>query len=225
MTWRERVAAFGLAAVVGAGCGGASALFLALLGVVTDTRVAHEVLVYFLPLAGLLVGLIYARFGAAIAGGNNLVIDTIHDGGPEIPARMWPMVLAGTLATHLFGGSAGREGTAVQMGASLSDWIAHRLRVTPALRRHLLVAGVAGGFGAVFGTPIAGAVFGLEFVVRGRMQHDALVPAVVASIVGDLTTRALGIVHTAYPAPPHLALTPLVCAQWIVFAVAIALVA
>ncbi len=218
MTW------LGLGALVGVFCGAASALFLFLLDEVTGYREGHEVLVYFLPLAGLAIGIVYARFGESIKAGNNLVIDTIHDDGPEIPFRMLPMVLAGTVLTHLFGGSAGREGTAVQMGASLSDFIAHRARLSSTLRGQLLAAGVAGGFGSVFGTPIAGAIFGLEFVVRGRIKYDALVPALVASLVGDLTTRGLGIVHTAYPAAPHVALTPLLCLQWLVFAVAIAIV-
>jgi len=150
------------------------------------------------------------------------VIDTIHDGGPEIPFRMMPMVLIGTVLTHLFGGSAGREGTAVQMGASLADYLSHRARLARPLRRQLLAAGIAAGFGSVFGTPVAGAVFGLEVVVLGRLEYEALVPALVASLVGDLTTRGLGIVHTAYPAAPHVALTPLLCARWLVFAVAIA---
>jgi H+/Cl- antiporter ClcA len=102
---------------------------------------------------------------------------------------MMPMVLVGTLVTHLFGGSAGREGTAMQMGASLTDFLAHRARLSPALRRQLLAAGVAGGFGSVFGTPVAGALFGLELVVLGRLEYEALVPALVAALVGDLTTR------------------------------------
>jgi hypothetical protein len=142
---------------------------------------------------------LYERFGKAIKGGNNLVIDTIHDDGPEIPLRMAPMVLVGTVLTHLFGGSAGREGTAVQMGASLADAISHRIGVSSAVRRQLLAAGVAGGFGSVFGTPIAGTVFGLEFVSLGRIEYDALIPALVAALVGDVTTRAWGVGHTPTP--------------------------
>ncbi len=211
-----------LGAVVGVLSGAASALFLWALERATHFREAHEILVYALPVAGLFIGALYERFGQPIKSGNNLVIDTIHDDGPEIPLRMAPMVLVGTVLTHLFGGSAGREGTAVQMGASLADALAHRLRLRRGLRRQLLAAGVAGGFGSVFGTPIAGAVFGLEFVVLGRIEYEALAPAVVASVVGDLTTRGLGIEHTHYPAAPHVALTPLVGLAWLGFAAAVA---
>jgi H+/Cl- antiporter ClcA len=227
MTWRTQLRALlqwiGLGALVGVFAGAASALFLFLLAEVTGYRMEHELIVYFLPLAGLAIGLVYARFGEPIKTGNNLVIDTIHDEGAEIPFRMLPMVLVGTVLTHLFGGSAGREGTAVQMGASVADYISHRAKLGGDLRIQLLAAGVAGGFGSVFGTPIAGAVFGLEFVVIGQIEYRALVPALVASIVGDMTTRGLGIVHTAYPTAPHVALTPLLCLQWLVFATAIAL--
>jgi H+/Cl- antiporter ClcA len=214
----------GLGASVGLFCGAASALFLFLLAEVTNYRNGHELIVYALPVAGLVIGCFYARYGQPIKAGNNLVIDTIHDEGPEIPFRMVPMVLGGTVLTHLFGGSAGREGTAVQMGASLADMLSHRARLAPHIRRHLLAAGVAGGFGSVFGTPIAGCVFGLEFVVLGKIEYDALVPALVASIVGDLTTRGLGIVHLVYASPPHVELTPLLCTKWLVFAAAVALV-
>jgi len=214
-----------LGALVGVVCGGGSALFLWLLGQATGFRDAHEAIVYALPLAGLLLGWMQQRYGQAVQAGNSLVIDTIHDDGPEIPFRMAPLVLLGTVATHLFGGSAGREGTAVQMGASLTDWLSHRLGLSPALRRQLLAAGVAGGFGSVFGTPIAGAVFGLEFVVLGRLEYGALVPALAASLVGDLVTRGLGIVHTAYPAAPVVALDLALLGKWVLFAVAMALVA
>lgn len=214
-----------LGSLVGLACGAASALFLWLLEVATELRGRREAIVYALPVAGLGLGWLYERWGQPIKAGNNLVIDTLHDGGPEIPLRMAPMVLAGTVLTHVFGGSAGREGTAVQMGASLSDFVSHRLGVGKAVRRQLLSAGVAGGFGSVFGTPIAGAVFGLELVVLGRIELGALVPALVASLVGDLTTRALGVGHTHYPVVPALELSPTVLAKWLVFAAAIALVA
>ncbi len=214
----------GLGSAVGVLSGAASALFLGLLDAATAFREHHQVIVFTLPLAGLLVGTFYQRFGQSIKAGNNLVIDTLHDQGPEIPLRMAPMVLLGTVLTHLFGGSAGREGTAVQMGASLADWLSHRLRLAAPLRQQLLAAGVAGGFGSVFGTPIAGAIFGLEFIVLGRIEYKALVPALAASVVGDMTTRALGIAHTQYPAVPYLALTPILLAKWLLFAAAVALV-
>lgn len=228
MTRKERALALGqwlvLGTVTGVVCGTASAAFLWLLDRATAFRTGHEAIVYALPLAGLVLGAFYERYGAPIKAGNNLVIDTIHDGGPELPLRLAPMVLIGTVLTHLFGGSAGREGTAVQMGAGLADWVSHRLGVDEHVRRQLLSAGVAGGFGSVFGTPIAGAVFGLEFIVLGRIEYRALVPALVASLVGDFTTRAWGIAHTSYPAAPELALTPLLMLKWLVFAAVVALV-
>ncbi len=214
-----------LGVAVGLACGVASGVFLLLLERVTRFRVAHEAIVYALPASGLAVGFIYERWGQSIKGGNNLVIDTFHEKGKRIPLRMAPMVLVGTLLSHLFGASAGREGTAVQMGASLADAIAHGARVGRETRRQLLAAGMAGGFGAVFGTPIAGALFGLEVVSVGRVEYDALVPALVASLVGDFVTRHLGVVHTRYPTLAFVELTPLVLAKLGAMGVAMALAA
>ena len=225
---RQRLMAVGQWTLLGAAggllCGAASALFLWLLELATRFRTDHQAIVYTLPLAGLAIGWLYERFGQPIKGGNNLVIDTIHDDGPEIPLRMAPMVLAGTVLTHVFGGSAGREGTAVQMGASLTDWLSHRLRLSREVRRQLLAAGVAGGFGSVFGTAIAGAIFGLEFVVLGHVEYEALVPALVASLIGDFTTRALGIHHADYPVAPRVPLDPLLFGKWLLFAAVVAAV-
>lgn len=213
-----------LGALVGAACGCASALFLWSLDRVTQVRLDNEWLVYALPIAGLVVGLVFERWGKPIRGGNNLILDTLHDDAEQIPLRMAPMVLGASLITHLFGGSAGREGTAVQMGASLADEIAHRFGVSRLTRREILAAGMAGGFGSVFGTPIAGALFGLEVVSVGRMSYEALLPALVAAVVGNAVTHALGIVHTPYPAVAVLPLDALLMAKWLVFGGAVALV-
>ncbi|MBF5046632.1 chloride channel protein [Aggregicoccus sp. 17bor-14] len=213
-----------LGALVGVAAGLASALFLFLLERATQVRLQHEALVWALPLGGLVLGLLQERFGRPVRGGNNLVIDTVHEDSAQLPLRMAPIALVGTVLTHLFGGSAGREGTAVQMGASLADAIAHRFRVSVPTRRELLAAGIAGGFGSVFGTPIAGVVFGLEVVSVGQVSYHALLPALVAAVVGDLVTRGVGIVHTAYPTPAPLPLAPLLLAKWLVFGVAVAAV-
>lgn len=216
-----------LGAAVGALCGVASAVFLLALDAVTRYRGGHEWIVYTLPLAGLAIGALYQRLGASIRGGYNLVLDSLHaKAGDEgrVPLRMAPMVLVGTVLTHLFGGSAGREGTAVQMGSSLADAVARLFGLRGHARRQAIAAGIAGGFGSVFGTPIAGTVFGLEVVRVGRIEYDALLPSLVAAVLGDVTTRALGVRHTVYPTPAALDMTLPIFGKWLVFGVAVGLV-
>jgi H+/Cl- antiporter ClcA len=214
----------GLGAAVGVACGLGSAGFLIMLEWATAFRLSHEAIVYALPLAGLVIGALYEKWGTPIKGGNNLVLDAIHESSPQLPLRMAPMVVLGTILTHVFGGSAGREGTAVQMGASFADAIAHRFGVSKETRRQLLAAGIAGGFGSVFGTPIAGAIFGLEVVSIGLMEYDALLPALIASLVGDMVTRGVGVVHTKYPAITHVELSPVVLGKLCLIGIAMALV-
>lgn len=178
--------------------GSAVAFFLWSLDAVTSVRMDHSWLLYFLPLAGVVVGLVYHYVGRSAEGGNNLIIDQIHQPGGGVPRRMAPLVLFGTLVTHLFGGSAGREGTAVQMGGSIASGFCRMLRLDTATMRIMLMGGIAAGFGAVFGTPIAGAVFALEVLVMGRIQYEALIPCFIAAVVGDWTCHAWGIGHTHY---------------------------
>ncbi len=111
---------------------------------------------------------------------------------------MAPLVFIGTIATHLLGGSAGREGTAVQLGGSLASAVARQLKLDPAGMRILLMAGIAAGFGAVFGTPLAGAVFALEVLAVGRVEYAGIAPCLLAALVGDWTCHAWGIHHTPY---------------------------
>lgn len=214
-----------LGTLVGIAVGAASALFLWLLELATAYRTSHEVIVFALPLAGLAMGLLLQKWGGYVRRGNNLVIDTVHDSKERIPLSVAPWILGGTVLTHLFGGSGGREGAAVQMGAALADEISHRMRVQPHTRTQLLAAGIAGGFGAVFGTPIAGAIFGLEVVHLGRIEYSSLVPALVASVVGDFTVRALGIHHSIFPKVEALAVSPVLATKWTIVGVLVALVA
>jgi H+/Cl- antiporter ClcA len=174
------------------------ALFLWLLDAVTGIRWKHPWLLFFLPLAGLLIHFIYTRFGKGTEAGNNLVIEEIHEPGGGVPARMAPFVLLTTLLTHLFGGSAGREGTAVQMGGSIADQWSRWFRLSHTDRRILLLCGMSAGFGAVFGTPLAGAVFALEVLAVGRLDYKGFIPCLLAGFIADWVCRVYGIHHTQY---------------------------
>jgi H+/Cl- antiporter ClcA len=215
----------GLGLVVGVLAGLASAGFLEALAWATRTREAHPSLLFGLPIAGFAVGLAYHYGGGRAGGGNNLIIDEIHDPRAWVPRRMAPLVLAGTVATHLCGGSAGREGTALQMAGSLTDGFARLARVAAADRRLLLIAALAGGFGSVFGVPLAGCVFALEVQAVGRVRYDAIVPAMTASLVGDLVVRALGVAHMPVPALGEVHLDPMLVAKVLVAGLAFGAVA
>jgi H+/Cl- antiporter ClcA len=184
-----------LGVVVGVLAGISSAVFLRTLDVVTEVRLTHPWLLYLLPLGGFAVGLAYHRLGGRSSGGAAMILDEIHQPTAWLPRRMAAFVYVGTEVTHLLGGSAGREGTALQMSGSLTDAVSRRLSLPPPERRVLLVASLAGGFGAVFGVPFAGVVFGLEVQPGGRLRWRALLPAIAASFVGDRVVRLLGVPH------------------------------
>ena len=197
------------ALVIGGLCGVASAVFLRGLQLATDFRVAHEkLLVPLLPVGAAALLWVVHRFGGRAKGGTAVVLFPAVDGvGESIPPALFPIALIGTWWTHLFGGSAGREGTAVQMGGTIADVVVAvvaRVRtVTSPVRHALLLAGIAGGFGSVFGTPVAGAIFALEVAVAHKMglrpALAALLASTVGSLVGNEVLHALGGAHGTYP--------------------------
>ena len=192
-----------IVAPVAAAIGTTCALFLWMLDHATQLRYGTPWLLFLLPVAGAGISLLYSRVGRAAEGGNNLLMEAIHghengDSGIVVPSRMAPLIILSTVATHLFGGSAGREGTAVQMGGSIASTIGRWFRMSSADTRTLLMAGIAAGFGAVFGTPLTGAVFAMEVLAVGRMSYDALIPCLIAAVIGDWSCGAWGIHHTHY---------------------------
>ncbi len=174
------------------------ALFLWLLDIATRFRWEHLWLIFLLPVAGVMITLAYRLYGKDSERGNNLIIDEIHEPGGGVPTRLAPFVLVSTIVTHLFGGSAGREGTAVQMGGSISSLFSKWYKLKDGDITILLMCGMSAGFGAVFGTPVAGTIFALEVLTIGSIKYDALIPCFIAATIADITCAAYGIHHTHY---------------------------
>lgn len=203
-----------IAALVGLLAGSASAIFLISLDLLTHWREAHTWIIGLLPVAGLGIGLMYHYLGKDVVKGNNQLIEEIQNPKKVIPLIMAPLVFAGTLITHLFGGSAGREGTAVQMGGAFADQLTHLFKLKPRDRKILIICGISAGFSSVFGTPLAGAVFGLEVFIIGSMVYGAILPSFMAAVIANLVTVAWGAKHIHYSVNivPEMDAIMLICA-------------
>ena len=204
-----------ISAIIGTCIGTASAGFLQSLDWVTNFRESHLWLIALLPVGGFAIGLLYKYLGKDIEAGNNLLIDSIHNPKEIIPFRMAPFVYLGTMVTHFLGGSAGREGTALQMAGAIADQFSKPFRLIESERKILLIAAIAGGFGSVFGTPLAGALFGLEVFLIGRLKYDAIFPAFATAIISDLVTKLWNTHHTHY----QIDIIPSISALNIIYAI------
>lgn len=173
--------------------GAIDAVFGRMLLAIGSFRDAHlALLLPFLALAGLAIVFCYKKWGKNTGRGMSLVFDVGHGREESISLRLVPLIMGGTWATHLFGGSAGREGVAVQIGATVSHWIGRKLPFKHPGNTFLLI-GMAAGFAGLFRTPLAATVFALEVLVAGRLEYRALFPALIASLVASATSGALGL--------------------------------
>ncbi|KPJ22662.1 voltage-gated chloride channel family protein [Streptococcus phocae] len=180
-------------------------------------------LVPFLALAGLVIVYSYHHYGKSAKKGMGLVFDVGHDKADAIPLVLIPLIILSTWLTHLFGGSAGREGVAVQIGAAVSHYC-HRLTAIKNKSQIFLVMGMAAGFAGLFQTPMAAVVFALEVLCLGQLSYSALIPAVVASFTASWTSHQLGLEKFSVPLVDALAMTPTYFVQLILLGVVFGLV-
>jgi H+/Cl- antiporter ClcA len=182
-----------LAVVVGIIVGAIDALFGRVLLFITDFRTEHyKMLLPFLPIAGLLITYMYNRCSKESLKGMSLVLETTQEKREGIPKALIPLVMIGTWITHLFGGSAGREGVAVQIGATLSHNISKKLNL-PNNGKVMAIVGMSAGFGGLFQTPLAALFFAIEVITVGVLEYEALLPAFVGAYVASTTSHLLGL--------------------------------
>ena len=152
----------------------------------------YRYLLPILPVAGLAIVWMYQRFSSLSLKGMTLVFEVGQKKREEIPVALVPLVMIGTWITHLFGGSAGREGVAVQIGATLSHETGRRLHIKET-KPVMLITGMAAGFGGLFQTPLAAVFFAMEVIVAGYVEYDAILPAMIASYTASTTSHLLGL--------------------------------
>ncbi|MDD4843847.1 MAG: chloride channel protein [Anaerotignum sp.] len=197
-----------IALFVGIIIGGIDAVFGEVLIKITEIRDKNVLkLVPFLSVSGIVILLLYRYFSKESLKGMTLVFQTGHGDNEQIPKMLVPLIIVTTWITHLFGGSAGREGVAVQLGATIAHTIARKLKFLNN-SRVLLVIGMAAGFAGLFQTPIAATFFALEVLVSGVFLYEALLPALVASFAASTTSHLLGLEKFSVGIPNTLSFSP-----------------
>lgn len=176
-----------------------SALFLYILDITTHTRQQSKWWYTILPLVGFLIGYIYHNYGRLAAKGNELILNAIKNPAQRVPFYMAPLIFTSTILTHLAGGSAGREGTAVQMGAGISAGLSQLFKLKRLPLKILLLTGISAGFAGVFGTPVAATCFALEMPNHGKIKFTGFVFVALAAFVAHVCCLSTGVAHSLYP--------------------------
>jgi H+/Cl- antiporter ClcA len=197
--------------LIGILSGSASAFFLVALEWITLIRENNNWIIWLLPIGGLVIGLGYHYWGKAVVKGNNLLLEEYENPQQIIPLKMAPLVLFGTLITHIFGGSAGREGTAVQMGGAIADQFTKLFQLDASERKTILILGISAGFASIFGTPLAGALFALEVVYFSKINFKSIFLSFLVAYIAYFTVELWHVKHTHYAIPylPEIGFTTL----------------
>lgn len=180
-----------LALLTGMVVGGVSSLFSYVLGTVTVFRKDHLWMFLLLPISGVVIVFLYNTFGEK-DGGTNQVLSTVR-AQDEVPFRSAPLIFVSTALTHLTGGSAGREGAAIQLGGSIGNQMGRWMKLDEEDKHVLVMCGMSAAFAALFGTPMAAAIFALEVVSVGIMYYTALMPCIISALVASNLAVGLGI--------------------------------
>ena len=195
----------GLSVLTGLVVGGASAVFAGCIKAATEYRDTHNWIFMLLPVAGVLIVFMYEKIGRQ-DGGTNQVLATIKS-KDDVPFLSAPLIFVSTLLTHLTGGSAGREGASIQFGGSIGNWLGKLAHLDEFDHHVMIMCGMSAAFAAVFGTPMAAAVFAMEVVSVGVMYYTALVPCIIASLIASGFAASMGINPEAFHVTSIPALT------------------
>lgn len=182
----------------GAVVGTIASIFAIAIRTGTQFRAAFPPLLYGLPIAGVLIVFAYHKLGFAKDGGTNTILEAIRD-EEQVPIQMAPLIFIGTVLTHMFGGSAGREGAALQIGGSIGNGLGRILHFKSTDTKRVIMCGMSAAFSALFGTPLAAAILPIEISTVGIMYYSSLVPCVLSSLVAFYIAQAFGLKGEAYP--------------------------
>lgn len=202
----------GLALVLGAVLGAVGAAFFYTLELAGRVRTDRPWLIWLLPAGGLLIALLYYLFDKDPKSeenkGTNMVLAAVNS-NEEIPFRMLPLIFVSSAVSHLFGASVGREGAALQMGASLGSSVARALKFNENDHKILIMTGMSAAFAAIFGAPLTAAVFSMEVISVGVMYYAALVPCMVSALTALYIARLLGVTYSNFSLAVMPDFTPL----------------
>lgn len=196
-----------IGAVIGAVVGVVGITFHILLEEVTAFRMSHPWILFLLPLGGLVIAWLYHLLRMQNDRGTNLILIAVRV-NEKVSLRLTPLIFISTIITHLLGGSAGREGAALQIGGSIGSFIGRKIKLDEKDERIITMCGMSAGFAALFGTPVAAVVFSMEVITVGIMHYSAIVPSIIAAITATGISMACGVTPTSFTLESVPALSP-----------------